>query len=98
MSRASLRDLQPLAPSVSVDIPSFPWKLWGVRHVVSRLGICESRRRLLHMMPGLLPLVLAVVPHKDPWGIPLILSFLAIQVSMIAFAITREMDFARPGE
>jgi dolichol kinase len=50
------------------------------------------------MLPGLLPLALWVIPHKDPWGLPLILSFLAIQVSVIVYAIARESDFARPGE
>ena len=98
MSRASIRDLEPLAPSVTVQMPQFPWQMWGVRHVVDRLGISECRRRLLHMLPGLLPVVLWVVPHKDPWGVPLIISFLAIQASLIYYAIMHESDFARPGE
>lgn len=98
MSRVSIREVPPLAQAVSVDVPAFPWGIWGLRHMVGRLGICESRRRLLHMLPGLLPLGLWVIPHKDPWGIPLIVAFMGILAAVISYAIVRESDFARPDE
>ncbi|MBS0205982.1 MAG: hypothetical protein JSS49_24080 [Planctomycetes bacterium] len=66
--------------------------------IVDRLGICECRRRLLHMLPGLLPAILLVVPHTDPWGPLLIGIVITISLGTIVFAIARKPDFARPNE
>lgn len=50
------------------------------------------------MLPGLMPALLLVLPHYDPWELPLKLSVVAISLGIIAFAILRYHDFARPGE
>lgn len=49
-------------------------------------------------MPGLLPFLLWIVPHRDPWGIPLITVVVALSMTLAALALYRESDFARPGE
>lgn len=96
MSQASLRDdRQTLATPATLGSH---WELWGVRHIASRIGVSECRRRLLHMLPGLLPALLLVLPHYDPWELPLKASVVGISLGIIAFAILRYNDFARPGE
>ncbi len=96
MSQASVPDGQPLA-SRSAGLGSH-WELWGVRHIARRIGICECRRRLLHMLPGLFPALLLVLPHYDPWELPLKLCVVGFSLGTIAFAILRYNDFARPNE
>lgn len=100
MSRASSPELHPplLARSPTADTAAFPWRLWGVRQLIERLGLCECRRRLLHMLPGLLPLLLLIIPHTDPWGALLIGIVITVSLTTITFAIIRERDFARPDE
>ena len=71
---------------------------WDVGYVVDRLGLSECRRRLLHMLPGLLPLALLVIPHKDPWGPLLIGILITLTLTLVAYAFARAGDFARPGE
>ena len=39
----------------------------------NRLGMTEFRRRLWHMLPGLLPIILWAIPHRDPLS-PLVTS------------------------
>lgn len=99
MSRASIEDMQ---PSVLVrpanELPISTRLPWGVREIVDRLGICESRRRLLHMLPGLLPALLGVLPHRDPWEMPLKATVVAITLLAVGIAFLRERDFARPNE
>ena len=99
MSQASIPDLQTrvLVQSSTTETVGWGWRL-GLGHVVDRLGICESRRRLLHMLPGFLPLGLLMIPHTDPWGPLLIGILIALSFTMIAYAIIRERDFARPNE
>src|ERR1700736_2834528 len=36
------------------------------RHVVERLGPAEIRRRLWHMLPGVLPVLFWLLPHTHP--------------------------------
>lgn len=110
MSRASIPGERLLDRGISVDIPGtilrpvadeLPrWMLLipGVRSLAERLGLVEFRRRLLHMLPGLLPCLLWVIPHRDPWGPLLINITLMISVGVITFAVLRARAFARPGE
>ena len=70
----------------------------GVKTLVTRLGVVEFRRRLLHMLPGLLPCLLWVIPHQDPWGPLLINITILISVSVMTYAVVRAPAFARPGE
>ncbi len=80
------------------DVPEFWQRVPGVNALVARLGIAECRRRLLHMLPGLLPCLLWVIPHKDPWGPLLINITVIISVSVITLALLRARAFSRPGE
>jgi dolichol kinase len=100
MSRASIPGLQPreLDRSSSPQIPGIPRHVWGVRQLVDRLGVCEFRRRLLHMLPGLLPLLLLVIPHRDPWGPLLNGIVITLSLTLVTYAMIRERDFARPNE
>ena len=102
MSRATVSDLQQGMAGVrrqsGTDTKSIDWTIPGIQSLVDRLGICECRRRLLHMLPGLLPVVLSFIPHRDPWGLPLLFSVLVLMSGIFTFAITRELDFARRNE
>jgi dolichol kinase len=100
MSRASLPELQQqrLGGTAHPPVSTFPWRLPGIHWFVDRLGICECRRRLLHMLPGLLPIFLCVVPHADPWGAPLLGAMIGLSMTVVAIAFLRESDFARPDE
>ncbi|MEI8383373.1 MAG: hypothetical protein WCJ09_24870 [Planctomycetota bacterium] len=100
MSRASINDLQnhSLGRTSTATLPPVSQRIWGVRNIVNKLGPCECRRRLLHMLPGLMPAWLLVIPHQDPWGPLLIGIVVAMSIAIVAFAIRRESDFARPNE
>ena len=110
MSRASISSERSLVRGLSVGMPgtiSRPsdselpaWMLLipGVKSLAERLGLVEFRRRLLHMLPGLLPCLLWVIPHQDPWGPLLINITIMISISVIIYALLRARAFARPGE
>ncbi len=110
MSRVSIPSERLLNRSLSIGVPGtilrpssdeLPgWMLLvpGVQSLAVRLGVVEFRRRLLHMLPGLLPCLLWVIPHQDPWG-PLLNNItLLISVGVIAYAMLSARAFARPGE
>lgn len=100
MSRASIPELQSRTLRHSAPHLHSPatQQIWGIHCLVQRLGLCECRRRVLHMLPGLLPLLLLVIPHQDPWGPLLIGIVLLLSVMLISIAMFREGDFARPNE
>jgi dolichol kinase len=58
----------------------------------------EWRRRLVHMAPGLLPLVLVCVPHLDPLQWPAKSAIAAVVLVLSLFALRRRSMFARTGE
>lgn len=69
--------------------------------VLPRIGGLDSseyRRRLLHMLPGFLPLILWFIPHKDPWGPILADTVIAVTALIVGSALLRFGAFARPGE
>ena len=86
-----------LRPSAD-ELPEWMLLIPGVKTLVTRLGVVEFRRRLLHMLPGLLPCLLWVIPHQDPWGPLLINITIMISISVITYAMLRARAFARPGE
>ena len=86
-----------LRPS-SDELPEWLLLVPGVKSLAARLGTVEFRRRLLHMLPGLLPCLLWVIPHQDPWGPLLINITILVTVSVMTYAILRSHAFARPGE
>lgn len=96
MSQVTIREIPPALGRPVADVAVWPTS--GVRSLVDRLGICEVRRRLLHMAPGLLPILLAIIPHADPWGWPLISIVIGLFLMVTTFAIVRADDFARPQE
>ena len=83
---------------VTDELPAWLLLIPGVDSMAGRLGVAEFRRRLLHMLPGLLPCLLWIIPHQDPWGPLLINITLMISASVITFAMLRARAFARPGE
>lgn len=81
----------------TVTAATWTWpSLGGLRH--RRLAAPEIRRRLLHMLPGLLPFVLWFIPHPDPWGPILADVVLLLTVAIVGPALIRFSAFARPGE
>lgn len=62
------------------------------------LSAAESRRRLLHILPGFLPFILWPIPHQDPWGPILADAVIALTVALLAIAFLRSRVFAREGE
>ena len=110
MSRVSIpgerllnRSLPTVAPGPifkpSADaLPGWLLLVPGVKPLAARLGVAEFRRRLLHMLPGLFPCLLWVIPHQDPWG-PLLLNMtIIVSVCVMTLAMLRASAFARPGE
>jgi dolichol kinase len=70
--------------------------LWRV--IAGRLTPHEWRRRLVHMSPGLLPIILLVAPHADPIGWMVQLPILALTLGLVVFALRYEEMFVRRGE
>jgi dolichol kinase len=70
--------------------------LW--RTVAGRLTPHEWRRRMVHMSPGLLPIILLVAPHSDPVGWLVQLPILALTLGLVVFALRNEGLFVRRGE
>ena len=110
MSRASIPSERLLNRGLSVgrpgtiprpvtdELPAWMLLIPGVRSLAERLGLVEFRRRLLHMLPGLLPCLLWVIPHRDPWGPLLINITIMISAGVITYAMLRARAFARAGE
>jgi dolichol kinase len=66
--------------------------------LVNRLPPHEWRRRLVHMSPGLLAVLLPVIPHTDPMGwYSVVILLVAIGGSSL-FALRREALFRRQGD
>jgi phytol kinase len=69
---------------------------WPVLRDIARvIGSRELQRRLTHMSPGLLPLLLWVIPHQDPWGPLLVNTMLAISVMLAGVILVRFRAVAR---
>ena len=110
MSRVSVtserllgRGIPAVAPGVisrplQEELPAWLHPIPGVKNLAERLGMSELRRRLLHMVPGLAPCLLWVIPHQDPWGPLLIGITIAVALGVVVFAMRQAQAFARPGE
>ena len=87
--------------SVGLAQPGLPdWLLAlpGVSRVVKRIGVTEFRRRIFHMSPALLPIVLSFVPHNDVWG-PILLTILLLSsVTTLVLATILGPLLKRTGE
>lgn len=84
------------APAARPDrISSVLRELPVFREVASQIGMQELRRRLVHMSPALLPFLLWVIPHQDPWGPILINSFLVVTIALVGHTLYRFRSIAR---
>jgi dolichol kinase len=66
--------------------------------LAGRLTPHEWRRRLIHMSPGLLPVLLPLIPHPDPLAMYSRIILLTLIGGMSLFALKREALFRRNGE
>lgn len=74
-------------------------KLPGAKWAAARLGQSELRRRLLHMVPGLLPILLWLYPHEYPDWEPQIRVWVAGLAMLLAFfGLKHFQSVARSGE
>ncbi len=76
-----------------VDRPVLAWQL-----LTTRLSTREWRRRLVHMVPGLLPLILLNIPHRDPLAGWAKSGIVVAVLGMSVFALRRRSLFERQGE
>ncbi|REJ74679.1 MAG: hypothetical protein DWQ29_17270 [Planctomycetota bacterium] len=76
------------------------FKLPGAAALSARLGRSELRRRLLHMVPGLLPFVLWVYPHEYPWTdeTPIRVWVAGLAIILAFYGLRHFREIARSGE
>lgn len=95
-------DARPSSPSPDRAASSpldFVFRLPGSRTVAERMGNAELRRRLLHMTPGLLPVLLWVYPHSYPdWELPVRVWVCGLAIALAFFSLKRSREVARQGE
>ncbi len=91
----------PLAPAIpGLDAHKKYAETWSDR-ISHRLGQNELRRRFWHMSPGLLPILLWLIPHADPMSptLRLIIVLVAIGCGLAIFVkyrrIQRPEDYGR---
>jgi dolichol kinase len=77
----------------------FVFRLPGARAIAGRMGRAELRRRLLHMTPGLLPLLLWAYPHSYPdWELPVRVWVCGLAIALAFFGLNRSREVLRDGE
>ena len=76
------------------------FKLPGAAILSAKLGPAELRRRMLHMVPGLLPFILWVYPHGYPWSdeTPIRVWIAGLAIIIAFFGLRNFRSFARSGE
>jgi dolichol kinase len=89
--RPIVRELAP-ATSPEIAAPSSSRRWWWLTDRVAgffneRLGAQETKRRLLHATPGLLPFLLWSVPHDDPSSLrfQLVIGGLIVVLAAVAY-------------
>ncbi|MBL8851525.1 MAG: hypothetical protein JNG89_17710 [Planctomycetaceae bacterium] len=71
----------------------------GSQAIAGRMGRAELRRRLLHMTPGLLPLLLWLYPHSYPdWELPVRVWVCGLAIGLAFFGLRRAREVERAGE
>ena len=104
----NLRRKRPPAPAAVIGAPqthdgstdmdstdSKPYSETGTtqhKHLLNRIEPTELRRRLWHMLPGLLPFLLWPIPHQDPISPTL---YAIIIVVVVGLAITIFVGYRR---
>jgi dolichol kinase len=79
-------------------LPPWVYAIPGVPVLVDELGATEFRRRLLHMLPALVPLGLPFTPHSDIWEPWLFLGTLVFAAVGLVTAVLLAPWVTRPGE
>lgn len=75
------------------------FSLPGSQVIAGRMGRAELRRRLLHMTPGLLPLLLWLYPHSYPnWELPVRVWVCGLAIGLAFFGLRRAREVERDGE
>lgn len=74
------------------------FRIPGACRLAGRLGRAELRRRLLHVLPGLFPLLLWLYPHDYPWELPLRVWVAGLAVLLAFFGLKHFRSVARHGE
>lgn len=75
------------------------FRLPGTRVIAGRMGKAELRRRLLHMTPGLLPVLLWLYPHSYPnWELPVRVWVCGLALGLALFGLKHFREVARAGE
>lgn len=99
MSTSLKSDVVPAPASVRRNPLDLVFRLPGAAWAAGRLGQAELRRRLLHMLPGLLPLLLWLYPHQYPDWEPQIRIWVAGLAMLLAFfGLKHFQSVARNGE
>jgi dolichol kinase len=102
MSQATPREgTSSLLPSVDIAQRTpfdVALRLPGAAALARRLGMPEFRRRLLHMLPGLLPFVLWAYPHDRLWELPVRVWVVGLTVLLAYFGIKHFNAMLREGE
>ena len=99
MSTALKSDVAPAPASVRHSPLDVVFRLPGAAWASGRLGQSELRRRLLHMLPGLLPVLLWLYPHEYPNWEPQIRIWVAGLAMLLAFfGLKHFQAVARNGE
>lgn len=89
----------PRAPGKGGTLLDFVARLPLARRIAERIGIQEFRRRLLHMLPGLLPFVLWACPEDDPrWELPVRVWVVGLVVLIVTFGMRNFGSMLRHGE
>ena len=70
----------------------------GATALAKKLGMPEFRRRLLHMLPGLLPFVLWAYPHERLWELPVRVWVVGLTVLLAYFGLKHFSAMLREGE
>ncbi|MFO1092065.1 MAG: hypothetical protein U0992_01975 [Planctomycetaceae bacterium] len=77
----------------------FVFRVPGAQVLSGRIGRAELRRRLLHMTPGLLPLLLWFYPHSYPdWELPVRVWVCGLAIGLVFFGLKRVGEVSRDGE
>lgn len=66
--------------------------------IAGRIGMPEFRRRLLHMLPGLLPFALWAYPHERLWELPVRVWVVGLVMVIVTFGMRNFGSMLRRGE
>jgi phytol kinase len=92
---AMLDGAAPMVGRSSLDVLS---RMPGAAWIAGRIGMSEFRRRLLHMLPGLLPFALWAYPHERVWELPVRVWVVGLVMLIVTFGMRNFGSMLRNGE